>query len=117
MKRRSTKQVKIGEIYIGSEYPVLVQSMLNTDTMNTEACVEQAIRIIEAGGKLVRITAPGIKEAKNLENIHAELRRRGYTIPRIFILTRRRRLRLPDTWRKYVSIRGILWINGRLSKH
>ena len=49
MKRRSTKQVKIGEIYIGSEYLVLVQSMLNTDTMNTEACVEQAIRIIEAG--------------------------------------------------------------------
>ena len=49
--------------------------------MNTEACVEQAIRIIEAGGKLVRITAPGIKEAKNLENIHAELRRRGYTTP------------------------------------
>ena len=59
----------------------MVQSMLNTDTMNTEACVEQAIRIIEAGGKLVRITAPGVKEAKNLENIHAELRRRGYTTP------------------------------------
>ena len=55
--------------------------MLNTDTMNTEACVEQAIRIIEAGGKLVRITAPGVKEAKNLENIRAELRRRGYTTP------------------------------------
>ena len=49
--------------------------------MNTEACVEQAIRIIEAGGKLVRITAPGVKEARNLENIHAELRRRGYTTP------------------------------------
>ena len=45
------------------------------------SCVEQAIRIIEAGGKLVRITAPGVKEAKNLENIHAELRRRGYTTP------------------------------------
>ena len=59
----------------------MVQSMLNTDTMNTEACVEQAIRIIEAGGKLVRITAPGVKEARNLENIHAELRRRGYTTP------------------------------------
>ena len=71
MKRRSTKQVKIGEIYIGSVKPVKEQSMLKTDTMNTEACVEQAIRIIEAGGKLVRITAPGIKEAKNLENIHA----------------------------------------------
>ncbi len=43
--------------------------------------MEQAIRIIEAGGKLVRITAPGVKEARNLENIHAELRRRGYTTP------------------------------------
>ena len=81
MKRRTTKQVKVGEIYIGSEHPVVVQSMLNTDTMNTEACVEQAIRIIEAGGKLVRITAPGVKEAKNLENIRVELRRRGYTTP------------------------------------
>lgn len=58
-----------------------VQSMLNTDTMDTEACVEQAIRIIDAGGELVRITAPGVKEAKNLANIHAELRRRGYTTP------------------------------------
>lgn len=81
MDRRKTKQVKVGDIYIGSEYPVCVQSMLNTDTMNTEACVEQAIRIIEAGGQLVRITAPGVKEAKNLQNIHAELRRRGYNAP------------------------------------
>lgn len=79
--RRKTKQVKVGDIYIGSEHLICVQSMLNTDTMNTEACVEQAIRIIEAGGELVRITAPGVKEAKNLENIHAELRRRGYTVP------------------------------------
>lgn len=81
MDRRKTKQVKVGDIYIGSEYPVCVQSMLNTDTMNTEACVEQAIRIIEAGGELVRITAPGVKEAQNLQNIHAELRRRGYKTP------------------------------------
>lgn len=81
MDRRKTKQVKVGDIFIGSEYPVCVQSMLNTDTMNTEACVEQAIRIIKAGGELVRITAPGVKEAKNLQNIHAELRRRGYETP------------------------------------
>lgn len=81
MDRRKTKQVKVGDIFIGSEYPVRVQSMLNTDTMDTEACVEQAIRIIKAGGELVRITAPGVKEAKNLQNIHAELRRRGYKTP------------------------------------
>lgn len=79
--RRSTKQVKVGDMYIGSNYPVRVQSMLNTDTMDTDACVEQAIRIFEAGGVLVRITAPGVKEAKNLENIRAELRRRGYNKP------------------------------------
>lgn len=81
MKRRVTKQVKVGEIYIGSENPVRVQSMLNTDSMDLEACVEQSIRIIEAGGELVRITAPGVKEARNLRGIHAELRRRGYTTP------------------------------------
>lgn len=66
---------------MGSDYPVRVQSMLNTDTMDTRACVEQAIRIIEAGGELVRITAPGVKEAENLKNIHDELRRRGYATP------------------------------------
>ena len=66
---------------MGSDYPVRIQSMLNTDTMDTEACVEQAIRIIEAGGELVRVTAPGVKEAQNLKNIREELRRRGYTTP------------------------------------
>ena len=44
----------------------MVQSMLNTSTLDTEACVEQSIRIIEAGGQLVRITAPGVKEAENV---------------------------------------------------
>ena len=66
---------------MGSDYPVRIQSMLNTDTMDTEACVEQAIRIIAAGGELVRVTAPGVKEAQNLKNIREELRRRGYTTP------------------------------------
>lgn len=81
MKRRLTNQVRIGELRMGSDYPVRIQSMLNTDTMDTEACVEQAIRIIEAGGELVRVTAPGVKEAQNLKNIREELRRRGYTTP------------------------------------
>ena len=79
--RRLTKQVKIGEKNMGSEHPVLVQSMLNTDTMDTESCVEQAIRIIETGGELVRITAPGVREAENLKNIRAGLRERGYQVP------------------------------------
>ena len=66
---------------LSSEQPVLIQSMLNTPTMDTEACVEQAIRIIRAGGQLVRITAPGVREAENLKHIHEELRARGYDTP------------------------------------
>ena len=68
--RRKTDAVKIGNVTLSSTEPVMVQSMLNTSTMDTEACVEQAIRIIQAGGELVRITAPGIREGKNLKQIH-----------------------------------------------
>ena len=79
--RRKTTAVKIGKVVLSSEQPVLIQSMLNTPTMDTEACVEQAIRIIQAGGQLVRITAPGVREAENLKHIHEELRARGYDTP------------------------------------
>lgn len=79
--RRKTIPVRIGNVVLSSEQPVLIQSMLNTPTMDTEACVEQAIRIIEAGGQLVRITAPGVREAENLKNIHDLLRARGYDTP------------------------------------
>ena len=79
--RRKTTAVKIGKVVLLSEQPVLIQSMLNTPTMDTEACVEQAIRIIQAGGQLVRITAPGVREAENLKHIHEELRARGYDTP------------------------------------
>lgn len=79
--RRKTTEVKIGNITVASSAPVMLQSMLNTPTLDTEACIEQAIRIIEAGGQLVRITAQGVKEAENLKNIHAGLRARGYTTP------------------------------------
>lgn len=79
--RRRTIAVTIGNVTLSSEEPVMIQSMLNTPTTDVEACVEQAIRIIEAGGELVRITAPGIKEAQKLEEIHAQLRRRGYDTP------------------------------------
>ena len=72
--RRKTGTVKVGNLVLSSESPVRVQSMLNTSTMDVEACVEQAIRIIEAGGELVRITAPGVKEAEKLKEIHAALR-------------------------------------------
>ena len=79
--RRKTTAVKIGKVVLSSEQPVLIQSMLNTPTMDTEACVEQAIRIIRAGGQLVRITAPGVREAENLKHIHEELQARGYDTP------------------------------------
>ncbi len=79
--RRKTDIVRIGNVVLSSDEPIMIQSMLNTSTMDTEACVEQAIRIIEAGGQLVRITAPGVREAENLRDIHKALRERGYNTP------------------------------------
>ncbi len=68
---------------MGGDNPIRVQSMTTTDTMDTIATVEQSIRIIEAGSDYVRITAPALKEAVNLENIKKELRKRGYGTPLI----------------------------------
>ena len=75
--------MKIGNVPLGGSNPIRVQSMTTTDTMDTLATVEQSIRIIEAGSDYVRITAPALKEAKNLENIKNELRKRGYNTPLI----------------------------------
>ena len=80
-QRFKTREVKVGNIGIGGNNPIRIQSMTTTDTMNTMATVEQSIRMIEAGCEIVRITAPSIKEAENLANIKAELRKRGYTTP------------------------------------
>src|SRR5690606_32540280 len=66
---------------MGGNHPIRVQSMTTVDTMDTKGSVEQAIRMIEAGCEYVRITAPSIKEAQNLENIRKELRQRGYNAP------------------------------------
>lgn len=71
----------IGNVGIGGNNPIRIQSMTTTDTMDTEATVAQAIRMIDAGCELVRITAPSKKEAENLANIKAELRKRGYETP------------------------------------
>lgn len=73
--------VKVGNLSIGAGQPVRLQSMTNTDTMDTDATVEQCIRIIERGGELVRITAQGVREAENLRNIKKGLRERGYGVP------------------------------------
>ncbi len=81
--RLLTREVNVGDLIIGGNHPIRVQSMTTTDTMNTIATVEQSIRMIDAGCELVRITAPSIHEAKNLENIRKELHKRGYHIPLI----------------------------------
>ena len=78
MVRRKTHEVKIGKLRIGGENPVAVQSMTTCSTLDTEGCIEQAIRIIEAGGQLVRLTTQGTREAENLRNIKAGLTARGY---------------------------------------
>jgi (E)-4-hydroxy-3-methylbut-2-enyl-diphosphate synthase len=79
--RLKTREVKIGNSVFGGDNPIRLQSMTTTDTMDTEASIEQAIRMIDAGCELVRYTAPSKKEAENLKNIRAGLNDRGYTTP------------------------------------
>ena len=81
MNRRLTKTVQIGSVQMGGSNPIRVQSMLNTFTTDTDACVAQAIEVIEAGGELVRLTTQGVKEAVNMANIKAALRSKGFNTP------------------------------------
>lgn len=76
-----TREVNIGDLKMGAHNPIRVQSMTTTDTMDTLKTVEQSIRMIEAGCELVRITAPSLNDAKNLELIKKELKARGYNTP------------------------------------
>jgi len=76
-----TREVAIGDVPLGGNNPIRIQSMTTTDTMDTIGTVEQSIRMINAGCEYVRITAPSIKEAQNLAEIKKELRYRGYTTP------------------------------------
>ncbi|WP_297676384.1 4-hydroxy-3-methylbut-2-en-1-yl diphosphate synthase [uncultured Bacteroides sp.] len=79
--RRETSEVNIGATPMGGSNPIRIQSMTNTATQDTEASVAQVKRIADAGGEYVRLTAQGIKEADNLMNINAALRRDGYMVP------------------------------------
>ncbi len=79
--RRKSSVVQIGAIAIGGNQPIRVQSMTTTNTNDTEACIEQAKRIIDAGGELVRLTTQGRREAENLKQISAGLRAQGYLTP------------------------------------
>lgn len=73
--------IQVGSLTLGGDLPVRVQSMTNTDTLNTDASVSQCIRIIEAGGELVRLTAQGVREAENLAAIRSGLRAAGFDTP------------------------------------
>lgn len=81
--RRKTIEVKIGDVPVGGDWPIRIQSMTVVDTLDTMGSVEQAIRMVEAGCEYIRITAPSIKEAQNLGEIKKELRKRGYSVPLI----------------------------------
>ena len=81
--RHKTREVNIGNVPLGGKNPIRIQSMTTTDTMDTMATVEQSIRMIKAGCEYVRITAPSLKEAQNLQNIKKELLQRGYSTPLI----------------------------------
>ncbi len=80
-KRLKTREIKIGNLLLGNNHPIRIQTMTTTDTMDTMATVEQTIRCIKAGAELVRITAPSKNEAENLQNIKDALRARGYDTP------------------------------------
>lgn len=82
-KRYKAREVNIGGIPLGGNNPIRIQSMTTTNTLDTLATVEQTIRMVEAGCDYVRITAPSLKEAQNLEQIKNELRKRGYKVPLI----------------------------------
>ena len=79
--RFKTREVKVGNIGIGGNNPIRIQSMTTTNTMDTEATIAESIRMIEAGCELIRITAPSKKEAENLKNIKDGLEKRGYYNP------------------------------------
>lgn len=80
-QRFRTRVVNIGDLPLGGDYPVRVQSMTNTDTLDTGSTVLQAIRMIRAGCEYVRIAVPWMREAENLREIKKELRKRGYRTP------------------------------------
>lgn len=80
-QRRKTTTVKVGGVMLGSSYPIRVQSMTNTSTMDTEGSVAQAKRIVEVGGEIVRFTTQGQREALNMKNISEALRADGCQVP------------------------------------
>lgn len=79
--RRKSHEITVGNIRLGGDNPIRVQSMTNTSTMDTEASVAQILRIAEAGGELVRLTTQGTREAENMDLISQAVRRAGSSVP------------------------------------
>src|SRR5437764_5332502 len=80
-QRRASREVRVGNVGVGGDNPIRVQSMITCDTMDTEASVAQTIELAEAGCEIVRITAPTVKDAANLQHIVHRLRERGCDVP------------------------------------
>jgi (E)-4-hydroxy-3-methylbut-2-enyl-diphosphate synthase len=80
-ERRKTRVVRVGQVEIGGDHPIRVQSMTNTDTMNTAATVAQVVELAEAGCEIVRVTAPSIRDAENLREIRRQLTLRKIDVP------------------------------------
>jgi (E)-4-hydroxy-3-methylbut-2-enyl-diphosphate synthase len=80
-RRRKTRVVKVGSVGVGGDNPIRVQSMITCDTMDTDASIQQTIELANVGCEIVRITAPTVKDARNLEHIAKGLRERGCNVP------------------------------------
>jgi (E)-4-hydroxy-3-methylbut-2-enyl-diphosphate synthase len=80
-RRRKTRQVKVGNVGIGGNNPIRVQSMITCDTMDTDASIQQTIELANVGCEIVRITAPTVKDSRNLEHIVKGLQKRGCNVP------------------------------------
>jgi len=85
-RRRESRAITIGDtakggLFLGGNNPVVIQSMITCDTMDTAASVQQTLDLVEVGCQVVRITAPTVKDAANLQNIVSELRARGCKVP------------------------------------
>jgi (E)-4-hydroxy-3-methylbut-2-enyl-diphosphate synthase len=79
--RRQSSVTHIGNTPVGGDHPIRIQSMANVSTMDTDAAIQQAIRLIQAGAEYIRFTAQGEREAHNLGIIRKALNEQGYTTP------------------------------------
>lgn len=80
-QRRATREVNVGSVGVGGANPIRIQTMLTSDTMDTDACVREAIPILEAGCEILRLTAPSVAAARKLRDFVAEIRKRGFQTP------------------------------------